>query len=238
MLSQFKYSLKERFPPLVRLWRRMKYHKVVVGSPDKLFTDIYRDNKWGNAESRSGSGSSLAQTEAVRQALPSLIEELGCRSLLDVPCGDFNWMKLLSLDVDYTGGDIVAELVESNQALYGNSRRRFLRIDLLRDRLPAADLMLCRDCLIHFSNTDAMRALSRIKESGVVYLLTTFYADRTENEDIPTGYMRPLNLTLPPFNFPPPLRIIDERCPRPDFPDKQLGLWRVADLPGYATGRR
>jgi hypothetical protein len=147
-------------------------------------------------------------------------------------------MKLLALDINYIGGDIVTELIERNQALYGDSRRQFLPIDLLRDRLPAADLMLCRDCLIHFSNADVIRALERIRESGAVYLLTTFYSNRTENEDIPTGYMRPLNLTLAPFYFPPPLRIIDEKCPRPDYQDKSLGLWRVADLPDYSTSRR
>jgi hypothetical protein len=45
------------------------------------------------------------------------------------------------------------------------------------------------------------------------------------------GDWRPLNLCAPPFNFPPPLRIIHE--PYRAFTDKSLGLWRVADLPAF-----
>ena len=80
--------------------------------------------------------------------------------MLDVPCGDFYWMRLVPLDVDYTGGDIVSDIVARNQAQYGDERRRFLRLDLLQDPLPAADLIFCRDCLVHLSNAHIRRAVS------------------------------------------------------------------------------
>jgi hypothetical protein len=37
---------------------------------------------------------------------------------------------------------------------------------------------------------------------------------------------------LPPFNFPPPLREIDEKFPdeQAEFFGKKLALWRLADL--------
>ena len=38
-----------------------------------------------------------------------------------------------------------------------------------------------------------------------------------------------------PHDFPPPLRLIDERCPDPAYADKHLGLWRVADIPAPAA---
>ena len=36
-----------------------------------------------------------------------------------------------------------------------------------------------------------------------------------------------------PFNFPPPLRLVNENCTEGDgaYGDKCLGLWRLADLP-------
>ena len=49
------------------------------------------------------------------------------------------------------GADVVPELVAANQARHASPRRAFLRLDLTRDALPAADAVLCRDCLVHFS---------------------------------------------------------------------------------------
>jgi len=48
-----------------------------------------------------------------------------------------------------------------------------------------------------------------------------------------TGDWRLLNLQRPPFNFPPPLRLMNERCTesRGAFGDKSLGLWLVGQLP-------
>jgi len=103
----------------------------------------------------------------------------------------------------------------------------------LESPLPAADMLLCRDCLVHLSNAHIRRALANIRASDTTYLLTTTFTDRDRNQDIPTGSWRPINLLLPPYNFPEPLRLIDERCPDPTYADKHLGLWRVADIPGF-----
>jgi hypothetical protein len=42
-----------------------------------------------------------------------------------------------------------------------------------------------------------------------------------------------LNLERPPFRFPPPLALIDERRLLPDGRDsgKRLGLWQLESLP-------
>jgi len=232
MINDLRAATRRRFPALQRAWRRLRLHPRLAGPPEEVFTDIYRQNKWGDAESVSGAGSNLEQTAEVRRVLPGLLAELGCQSLLDVPCGDFNWMRLVPLDeVKYTGGDLVAELVARNQAQFGDERRRFLRLDLLTDALPAADLILCRDCLVHLSNAHIRQALANVRASGASYLLTTAFPNLKDNIDIPTGSWRPVNLQRPPFNLPPPLRLINEKCPNPVHVDKHLGLWRVADLP-------
>ena len=222
--------VKKAFPFLVPLSRRMRYS---CKTPEQVFTEEYRRNRraWKEKDSSSGPGSSLAQTEAIRRILPGLLEELGCRSLLDLPCGDFFWMRLLDLDVEYTGGDIVEEIVETNRERYATDRRRFLRLDLLNDDLPRADLVLCRDCLVHLSFEHIARALANIRASGSKWLLTTTFAGRDRNEDILTGLWRPINLQLPPFNFPEPTRLIDEESPLEDQQDKRLGLWAAADIP-------
>jgi hypothetical protein len=53
------------------------------------------------------------------------------------------------------------------------------------------------------------------------------------NADIQTGGWRPINLQLPPYNLPKPIKLIDERCPLEDYRDKSLGLWKTADIPDY-----
>jgi len=65
-----------------------------------------------------------------------------------------------------------------------------------------------------------------------MYLLTNTYDEWRQNENIRTGDFRHLNLLLPPFNFPPPLRQIDEKFPdeQAEFFGKKLALWRLADL--------
>jgi len=203
------------------------------GHRQLVFEEILRENRWGDADSQSGVGSNRLCSESVGAELPLLLEAFAFRSMLDIPCGDFFWMRLLTLELDYVGGDIVPQLVERNQRLFGGERRHFVRMDIVCDRLPTVDLVLCRDCLVHLSHEDALRALSNVKRSGSSYLLTTTFVDRQSNRDIRTGDWRPLNLRLPPFGLAPPLRLIDEKEPQEGFRDKNLGLWRVSDLPEY-----
>jgi hypothetical protein len=195
-----------------------------------VFAEHFRKNRWGSAESVSGMGSTLEQTQVVRQALPELVKSHAIRSMLDIPCGDFNWMQILDLRLKYIGADIVEELVLANQEKYGDPDKIFMRLNLVTDELPRADLVFCRDCLFHFSFAHARQALENIKRSGAKYLLATTNIRQDNNRDIVTGEWRRLNLQRPPFNLPEPLLLIDEKSPDPAASDKHLGLWRVADL--------
>ena len=114
-------------------------------------------------ESASGRGSDLDNTETIRAALPALIREWGIRTMIDAPCGDFHWMSRLDLGLErYIGVDIVAELIELNRQKYRiEAVREFRVMDLVRDRLPAADLILCRDCLVHLSLPEACAEIGR-----------------------------------------------------------------------------
>ena len=199
----------------------------------ETFRHVYRSNLWCGAESVSGEGASPDHTTQIQLMLPALLQELAVETLLDVPCGDFGWMRLLDLPVSrYIGGDIVPEIVARNQQQYGTARRQFIGLDLTQDQLPSADLLLCRDCFVHLSFADIQRAMSNITRTQVRYLLTTTFPDCEENEDITTGDWRLLNLERPPFNLPPPLRLIDERCSEGNgqYRDKSLALWPIDAL--------
>lgn len=214
---KFYYAMVVR-----RRWRRMGMD---------VFTMHFRENRyWGSDESRSGEGSTLTQTEVIRREFPRLVADYQVQSVLDIPCGDFNWMRTVDPNISYTGADIVDEIVRANQEKYTCGNRSFVKLNLTRDDLPKTDLVLCRDCLFHFSEQDIFLALDRIKRSGSTYLLTTTNTAVIKKQDIVTGEFRRLNLQIPPFDFPEPLLLIDEKCPNPKIPDKHIGLWRIADL--------
>jgi len=170
------------------------------------FSNIYRRNRWGDPESRSGEGSSLRVTEGMRSELPKLFAHFGIQSIFDAPCGDLNWMKevLRACDIRYVGADIVGELVDKLQSTYGTARVRFARLDITRAAFPPAQLWLCRDSLFHLPFREIFAAFDRYIESGIPWVLTTSSVVPPDhvNKDIRIGDFRPLDLFREPFNFP------------------------------------
>jgi SAM-dependent methyltransferase len=203
-----------------------------VLDPLRTFQEAFRANLWGG-DSRSGHGASLDQTAGIRAWIPTLCERLAVGRLLDVPCGDFSWMAEVDLrGASYVGGDLVPEIVERNREHYGRADRQFLELDLTRSVLPAADLLVCRDCLVHLSHAHVRAALANIVRSEISWLLTTTFPAEPGNVDIVTGDWRPIDLTKPPFELPEPVELMNEGCSEQDgaFSDKSLGLWPVAAL--------
>jgi SAM-dependent methyltransferase len=206
----------------------------VTPAPEAVFRDIYRRNHWAGSTSASGPGAAPDQIQHLRTALPALLARLGIGTLLDLPCGDWSWMRTLELPVTrYIGADLLPDLIGPLAANHTDAHHEFRVLDLTRDPLPPADLLLCRDCLVHLSYADIGRALANIARSGIPYLLTTTFPATEENEDVVTGDWRLLNLERAPFSFPPPLELLNEHCTEGDgrFADKSLGLWRVDELP-------
>ena len=196
-------------------------------SNEKVFARIYRRRGWQCGESPSGPGSESQRCRDLLDALPQLLRDLHAGSLLDAGCGDFHWMRELELDgVQYVGVDVVPPLIADNRARYGAGQRTFMLADITRDRLPACDVVLCRQCLIHLPNRQALRALRNFRRCGMRYLLATTFPAVTHNRDIWPGGFRAVNLEAAPFHLPRPLRVIEDSGPQPAV----LGLWELAGL--------
>jgi hypothetical protein len=179
------------------------------------------------AETSCGRGSTLVNTENIRRELPALLRRHGIKSVVDVPCGDFHWMRcvLPACGIErYVGLDIVPELIAENRKRYRDDGIEFGILDVIRRAPPEADLVLMRDLLIHFSFSDAASAMLNVRRSGATWLLTTTYTEIQENRDIVTGRWRPINLELAPYRMPPPLELIREH----ELGGKSLGLWRLS----------
>ena len=230
MMKRLLRSLKKH-PALYEFLRYDIYARIRSIDREHVFLKIYEDNYWDGVNSISGPGSSLEYTQAVRKALPNLLAKLGARSILDIPCGDFQWMKDVPLGVEqYIGADIVLPLIQNNREVFGE-RGEFFHRDLLRDRLPSADIIFCRDCLVHLSFREIRLALQNIKIASPKHFITTTFPYHKENADTVTPYWRALNMQLSPFNFPQPIHLIQ------DFSDTQvndqgkyLGVWYTDDL--------
>jgi hypothetical protein len=215
--------------PLSALKRR-RFAKAVLAleSNEARFTWIYKNNYWQSDESVSGTGSSLKNTENLREELPALISKFSVKKIFDAPCGDFNWMSHLLplINVEYIGGDIVRPLIKSHNHKFKSSKISFITIDLIKDNFPESDLMICRDCLFHLSFADARSLLQKFVASGILYFLTTTHKQigDFENYDIRTGDFRLIDLFAAPYHFPSkPLAVIDDWA-FPD-PERQMCLW-------------
>jgi hypothetical protein len=103
----------------------------------------------------------------------------------------------------YIGADIVPDLIHKNAQSYKSNNINFLELDIIKQKLPTADILFCRDCLFHFSYADIAGVLRNFLDSDCKYLMTTSHINRNgfENRDIKTGGWRWLDLFRPPFNF-------------------------------------
>jgi SAM-dependent methyltransferase len=190
----------------------------------ETFTEIYEKNLWSSPESVSGGGSEMQNTEVIRRELPVLIQKFGITSILDIPCGDWNWMKDVDLcGASYIGADIVEPLIGLNKANYTGIDFRVL--DITKDELPKVDLIFTRDCLGHLSNDNVLKAIRNCQESGAKYLLATSFTKFNHNNDITDGGWKCINLMIDPF-FLNPIYLINEDCKEgyPHYNDKCMIL--------------
>lgn len=221
--------VRKNLPALIRPWTLCKrlYWLVRYPTAKKRFEKIYQTNYWASGQSYSGEGSTLDATTKVREALAGFIAEHGIRSMLDIPCGDFHWMKHVALPERYTGADLVESLIARNRAAHASPERIFEVLDFRNDPLPQCDLVFSRDCLNHLSLGDIDAVIANLKKSGARFFGVTQFPAVPANANQETGFTyRELDFCKPPFAWPPPLAAYPE-----DKEGKMIAFWRVDDIP-------
>jgi hypothetical protein len=193
-------------------------------------------------ESVSGDGSKLRNTETLRKELPILFEKYNIKSMIDLPCGDWNWMRKIDLsNIKYYGFDIVEDLIKENRKKYPNID--FEVKNGLEDSLPQVDLIMCRDLIIHFPLEEIFKLLNNFVKSNSKYLLITrFDGCEKENKNIEFGDFAMRNLQLEPFNLPEPLIVINDKdfnrynnYNNTDFEDAKMVLYKLENIRDYIS---
>lgn len=216
---------------------RLPQEQVVRRRPNQslsdIFSQIYARGLWvegQDQDSRSGSGSTNRATQDLVGQLSGFLAEVCCGHLVDIGCGDFNWMRRVEGRFHYTGIDVVPEVIAQDARRYGDARRRFLCCDATREPIPAGDVALCREVLFHLSFRDGLGLLANVKRAGFRYVVLTHDAGTLFNGDITSGGFRPLNLTKAPYRLPAPARmLVDDNLGLSQ--ERVLGIWDASALP-------
>lgn len=220
--------------------RRVLVKDFRLSELSTVFARHADENYWGNAESLSGDGSTLAYTHNLRHELAKFVRAFRVGSMFDAPCGDFNWMRAVDFPAGfgYHGGDIVAAMIARLAERETRPGRRFSTFDIVADPFPDADLWFCRDCLFHLPNAAILSALRGFCRSRIGYVMTTTHLNVTnfDNSDIAAGGFRLIDLYKPPYRLPREVlyRIADYVFP---YPQRELCVWSRAQV-AAALGER
>ena len=194
------------------------YYTIIAMNPntndtlEKIFTYIYNQNSWdmGQSDSKSGLGSSNEFTIYIRKHIIDIVNKFNIKNMIDTSCGDLFWMKqiLPDLPCDYTGIDIVKDIVDNNTVCYTNINSN-IKIEFKHSSfleylkgLPnnSVDLILCRHTCEHLPTEYVINFINEaIRVSK--YLLLTTHKLATENREVSLTHTpyRPVNLNLTPY---------------------------------------
>lgn len=167
-----------------------------------------------------GPGSSLDGTEGLRDALSAMLHRLGVTTMLDMACGDWNWMRLVDLgSIEYTGWDVDPGRIERCRHRIGigdftaidRPNVHFEQINALtvdENMLSEWDLVLARDFFAHLPNNYVLEIVQKLRHGNNQWLLASTYPTATNDFTYDpskyawNGYMEhPVNLSAEPFNL-------------------------------------
>jgi len=183
----------------------------------EIFTEIYRNKKWGGEKGRFHSGQGSSEEAVVRPYVSTItgyLKACGHKKpvLVDLGCGDFEVGRHF---IDYSGGyicvDIVCDLIRKLKTAGFGKHVKFQCLDITKDDLPDGDICFLRQVLQHLSNGEILKILPKIKKYKVAFITEHYPKDNPDtvpNRDIRCGHSIRLYrdsgvyLDKPPFNIP------------------------------------
>ena len=202
-----------------------------------------------NQAARSGSGSTVSTTGTVRRFLEETVRNFELGGVVDVPCGDLNWMVHVDgfHELQYFGGDVSSVVIEDHQEAFKDAENtNFGLVDIVASDLYSQNsairgifdrrdvngvVVVVRQLMQHLSRVECLQVLLNFKELASktqtpVYVMLTTYLRGNGNEDeeylLATGHK--INLFKYPFCVKDPISMVYD-----GVPDMFLGLWKVEE---------
>ena len=183
------------------------------GDPD-IFDKIYENSYWGKG---SGGGSSPEATEPYKIFLEGFIRQHDIGSIVDLGCGDWQFSQFLDFGgATYTGIDASKYVITNNQQSFSRPGVSFANLPKDYSELPCADLLVCKDVLMHLSTKEVQDILSIlpnfkyalitndipcVSAFGKILLKLRRPFSPAVNREIKTGDYRTLDPNQHPFNL-------------------------------------
>lgn len=175
---------------------------------ERAFTQVYKHGIWGRDEDGrgfSGVGSTFQATTEYIPFLEEFIRTHDIKSIVDLGCGDWMFSQYVDWgDAQYLGIDTVKEVIERNQSRYSSSNVNFMHADILDIEIPEADLILCKDVMIHLTNEDIALLLEKMQRCKHCLITNDIDASTLSGTNYPIsrgGNFRTVDLTIPPFEM-------------------------------------
>lgn len=196
---------------------------------EEEFSRIASTNMWGSPETPCGPGSTLEACRPILATLPAWLSEFKVKSIVDLGCGDWHWMKCMGLvGIRYDGFDIIKAFILANKQRYETDFVRFYHADILEAELPTADLVICKDVLGHLPNDLVIKVLEKVKASGAKLLAasTSIVWPASNREGMKVGMFSPIDLEGEPFSLGIPLAQVHVPSTVGN-PPKVFALWEL-----------
>lgn len=213
-MDRKKSKLSSFLKKLYRKYRERHFRRYRGMSVQEVFSSIYKENVWGGEKGTfySGSGTANPKTAEYIKMMTGFINSHNIRSVAEIGCGDFSIMRqvLQQVDVQYTGMDVVPDLIAHHLEKNANAKTQFLVKDAISEPLPKADLLIIRQVLQHLKNNQISQILQKL--DNFKYAIITEHLPITEdveyNLDKVTGPHIRMRMNsgvfidLPPFSLP------------------------------------
>lgn len=145
----------------------------------EVFGKIYKNRVWGDGSETkplSGSGSNPTNAATYVNYVKNFILTNGILSVVDFGHGDWQmWREYSFQGIGYLGVDVAEGLSAEIQAKYGDEIRHFKQLDISKNPLPSADLLLSKDVLQHLPTEAVLNFLNQIKSFKFAIVCNDIY---------------------------------------------------------------
>ncbi len=190
---------------------RLKNEVVKCVNRKSIFENIYKNKIWNNNNKNiplSGPGSSLENTSSISILLDDFINKNNCEQILDLGCGDLNWIKntlfFNNENINYIGIDIVETLINEHKINYPT--KTFYCSDILDNDIinytsnKKISFIILRDVIFHLNNINILEIFKNIKNKFNYIAITS--CNCNINTDIFDIYnYNKKNINIKPFNI-------------------------------------